>query len=139
MIIFKDVEYDELDTAWIDAQEMDCFVYMIASFKEDNFGEVEMDEILYIGKTTDLKTRLSGHEKRKDGCKSIYIKFHTKEEASYAEKVLINKVLPPENKEMYSGFQNDHYAEILNSKLWREYRTYKTDGKKLKNDKVEIE
>jgi len=128
MIIFKGAKHSDIEKDWHNACEIESFVYMITNFCADDFNIKQFDDVIYVGKTHNLQARLAGHQKRKAGYSSISIRFDTREEASYAEKVLINYYLPKENKEKYEGFNNDHYAGILIGKLWREFVEYKTDA-----------
>ena len=128
MIMFKDFEYSDIEKDWNNACEVESFVYMITSFNEDDFNMIYADDVVYVGKTDTLQSRLSGHPKRKAGYSAIYIRFDTREEASYAEKVLISHFQPDGNKEKYEGYYSDYYSEILIGKVWKEFVEYKTDA-----------
>ncbi len=136
MIIFKKASYSDTEKSWIDCCEIESFVYMITNFTFDDFNIIHVDDVIYVGKTHNLQARLAGHQKRKAGYSSISIRFDTREEAYYAEKVLINHFQPKENKEKYNGYHNDHYAEILISKVWKEFVEYKTDAPTTKKAKA---
>jgi len=128
MIIFKDANYSDIEKGFIDCCEVESFVYMITDFSIDSFKVIHANDVIYIGKTDNLQSRLTGHPKRKAEYSAIYVRFNTREEASYAEKVLISHFQPDGNKEKYEGYYNGHYAEILIGKLWKEFVEYKTNA-----------
>ena len=106
------------------------YVYAIGHFGSGRDWAKDINRAFYIGKTlgSDIKHRVSSHEKREKGSESMYIEFHSHEEANYAEKVLISYLQPKKNKSIPIGYSNTEYSKILLGRFWSSAIAYKTDA-----------
>ena len=104
-------------------QAIKSYVYALGFIVEDGF------EVFYIGKTTNLKCRTSGHEHRETGAVAMYIGFDTVTEAYYAEKALICMYQPRKNIRVEPCYTDTGLANSLTNRLWTKCVNYTTNGK----------
>lgn len=122
------------------------YVYAIGHFTHSRDSKRDMSKAFYVGKScSTLVNRLSSHTKREKGAEAIVIEFSSHGETDYAEKVLINHLKPSKNKELYEGYENEEYANVLLERFWDVAKVYETDSKSesmgliYSKNKVEIE
>ena len=76
---------------------------LLRQYKKANFVYfiIEGQQVIYVGSTTNISTRISQHKKDKVFSNVLLIKYDTYENMYFAEKAIINSFKPVRNKKIY--------------------------------------
>ena len=91
----------------------------------------------YVGRTTNLKSRLTSHEHRETGSIAVFVGFRSEKDAHLAEGAIIKKYKPRKNinhglynPDLYKDLIGDDWT-IFKTKKWTVFKKYINEPKKL--------